>query len=255
MDVESLIKRKITVTYVTTAVTSFIFVYLYMADGMKEGTTYNLGGEFLRWVFLYSMYVGAIVLIYGTLVSVVIEYLQRRWFIKHTWLYILLHGLFGLLNGLFFQETSLVIAGMVAALFYAFIDRWLYVRDKAQQTTKLFLLFPPLACGLLCVYFQIISEPLPPFSTEDAVEFATDGEGTFTEVFPKYVGKVDEMIHGYHVERETSAKGIGKEKYLITFTERWNKGKEKGFWSFSYEVERKSLTAYDDKGTYPPYYQ
>ncbi|MGE7879719.1 hypothetical protein [Peribacillus muralis] len=255
MDVESLIKRKITATYVTTAVASVILAYWYMADGMKAGTPYDLGKGFLSWVFVYSMYAGAIVLIYGSLVSVGIEYLQRRRFIKHTWLYVLLHGFFGLLNGLFFQETAFAVVGMVAASFYAVIDRWLYVRDKVQQSSKLFWLFPLLACGLLCGYFQLLSEPVPPFSKEDAVEFATDGEGTATEYFPKYIGKADEMIHGYHVERETSAKEIGKETYIITFTERWKKGKEKGSWSLSYEVERQSLTIYGDEGTYPPYYQ
>ncbi|MFF2458713.1 hypothetical protein [Peribacillus simplex] len=255
MDIESLIKRKITVTYVTTTVTSIILAYLYMAAGIKVETPYNLGGEFLGWLSIYSMYVGAIVLIYGSLVSVGIEYLQKKWFIKHTWLYVLFHGFLGLLNGLFFQETTLALAGMVVALFYALIDRWLYVRDKVQQSPKMFFLFPVLACGLLWGYFQIISEPLPPFSMEEAVEFATAGNGTVTDVFPKNVGKWDEMIHGYHVERETSAKEIGKEKYIITFTERWNKGKEKGSWFFSYEVERGSLTANGGEGAYPPYYK
>ncbi|MGG4155837.1 hypothetical protein [Peribacillus muralis] len=42
MDVESLIKRKITATYVTTAVTSIILA-LYMADGMKAGEPYEGG--------------------------------------------------------------------------------------------------------------------------------------------------------------------------------------------------------------------
>ncbi|MDF9759410.1 hypothetical protein OKW24_001183 [Peribacillus simplex] len=255
MDGESLVKRKITVSYVTTMVTSIFLAYLYMDDGIKAGTPYNLGGKFLGWLSIYSMYVGAIVLIYGNLVLVGIEYLQEKWFIKHTWLYVLFHGFLGLLNGLLFQETTLALAGMVVALFYAFIDRWLYVRDKVQQSTKMFFLFPVLACSLLWGYFQIISEPLPPFSTEEAVEFATAGNGTVTDVFPKKVGKWEEMIDGYHVERETSSKEIGKEKYIITFTEKWNKGKEKGSWFFSYEVERGSLTANGGEGAYPPYYK
>ncbi|MFF2856556.1 hypothetical protein [Peribacillus sp. NPDC058002] len=226
-----------------------------MAGGIKVGTPYNLGGEFLGWLSIYSMYVGAIVLIYGNLVSVGIEYLQKKWFIKHTWLYVLFHGFFGLSNGLFFQETTLALAGMVVALFYAFIDRWLYVRAKVQLSTKMFFLFPVLACGLLSGYFQIISEPLPPFSMEEAVEFATAGNGTVTDVFPENVGKWDGMIDGYHVERETSAKEIGKEKYIITFTERWDKGKEKGSWFFSYEVERGTLSANGGEGGDPPYYK
>ncbi|RRN68120.1 hypothetical protein EI200_20685 [Peribacillus simplex] len=78
MDVESLVKRKITVSYVTTMVTSIFLAYLYMDDGIKAGTPFNLGGEFLGWLSIYSMYVGAIVLIYGNLISVGIKYLQKN---------------------------------------------------------------------------------------------------------------------------------------------------------------------------------
>ena len=254
MDVENLLKRKITVTFVTTIVPSIILAFWYMVSITKEETPYHLGASFIGWLALYSMYIGAIVLIYGNLVSIALECLQKKWFIKHTWLYVLLHGFFGLANGLLFQDMSLALAGMIVALFYAFIDRWVYVRAKFQLSTKMFFLFPVLACGLLVGYFQIISDPLPPFTKEDAVAFAADGEGTVTDDFPKNIGKWDGMIDGYHIERETSAKEIGKEKYIITFTERWSKGQEKGSWFLSYEVDRESLTARASEGEYPPYY-
>ena len=254
MDDKSLVKRKITVTYVTTVVISIIFACLYMSSRVKMENPYNLGGEFLSWLIIYSMYVGAIVLIYGNLVSIGLEYSHKKWFIKHTWLYVLLHGMFGLLNGLLFQETALALAGMVVALFYALIDRWLYVREKVQLSLKMFFLFPAVACGLLTGYFQIISEPLPSFTMEDAVESATDALGNVTDIFPKSVGKWNGIIDGYQVERETSAEEIGKDKYIITFTERWEKGKENGSKSFSYEVDRRSLLAKGSSGDEPPYY-
>ena len=255
VDLESLIKRKLTVTFVTIMIPSMILACLYMADRIKSEYPHGLGGSFLGWLSIYSMYIGLIVLIYGDLVSIGLEYLQKKWFEKHIWLYVLLHGFFGLANGWLFQEFTLALSGMIVALFYALIDRWLFVRAKVQKSFKMFLLFPVVICGLLWGYFQIMSEPLPPFTIEDAVEFATDNNGSDTDVFPKNIGKWEGQIDGYYVERETTAKETGKEKYLITFTERWNNGKIKGFWSFSYEVERGSLTASSSEGVEPPYYK
>lgn len=253
MDVKSLVKRKITVTYVTTLIISIIFAYWYMSGRVKMENPYNLGGEFLGWLLIYSMYVGAIVLIYGNLVSVGLEYLQKKWMIKHTWLYVLLHGMFGSLIGLLFQVVEFALAGMVAALFYVLIDRWVYVREKVQLSTKMFYLFPALACGLVAGYFYIISEPLPPFTMEDAVEYANNNLDDINDSFPTNVGTWNGIINDYHVERETSAKEIGKETYLITFTERWEKGKEKGSWGFSYEIRRGGLSAKGFGGDEPPY--
>ncbi|KMY48551.1 hypothetical protein [Peribacillus loiseleuriae] len=70
MEVESLIKRKITVTFVTTMISSMILAYLYMADRVNSEYPHGLGGDFLGWLPVYSMYIGIIVLIYGNLVSV-----------------------------------------------------------------------------------------------------------------------------------------------------------------------------------------
>ena len=214
-----------------------------------------MGGEFLAWLAIYSLYVGVIVLIYGNLVSVGLEYLQKAWFKNHIWLYVLLHAFFGLANGLIFQELGFAIAGMVVAFVYALIDRWLYVREKVQKSIKLFFILPILTCGLLWGYFEMISKPLPPFTMEDAVEFATAPDGTVTDVFPKEIGKWAGVIEGYHVERETTAIEVGKETYIITFTEKWSKEKEEGSRFLSYEIERGSSTYYNGDGDEPPYNQ
>jgi len=255
MEIKSLVRRKMTVTYVTTLVISIVFACLYMTNRIKEENLYNLGSEFLTWILLFSTYVGAFVLIYGNLVSVGLEYLYKKWFIKHTWLYVLLHGMFGLFSGLLFQITALALVGMIVALFYTLIDRWLYVREKVQLSMKMFFLFPIVACGLLSGYFQLISKPLPPFTMEDAVELAIDSLEHIADIYPENVGKWDGMINGYQVERETSAKEIGKESYIITFTERWEKGKENGSWGFSYEVKRGSLSAISIGGDELPYFK
>lgn len=253
MNEGSMLNRKLTVTYVTTLVVSMILASWYIAVGLKGEPPYQIGKAFLSWTFFYSLYVGAIVLFYGNLISVGIEGLQKKGLIPHTWLYVLLHGVFGLASGFLFQEPLLAIAGMIVALFYAWVDRWLYARANVQRSTDMFYLFPVIACGLLFGVFQLQSEPLPPFGMNEAVAFATDGEGTVTDHFPKQVGKWEGRIDGYQVERETAAKETGNETYLITFTERWTKGEEKGSWFLSYEVDRRSLTAKSGKGTSPPY--
>ncbi len=42
---------------------------------------------------------------------------------------------------------------------------------------------------------------------------------------------------------------------MITFTERWKKGKVKGSWSITYEVVRGSLSSYGSEGDEPSYYK
>jgi len=94
---------------------------------------------------------------------------------------------------------------------------------------------------------------MPAFTAEAAIEFSADGEDSVVEDFPKKTGIWQGRIGGYHVERETSAKEIGRETYIITFSERWDKGLEKGSWIWIYEVARDSVSAKSGKGTAPPY--
>lgn len=167
----------------------------------------------------------------------------------------LLHGIFGSANGLLFQDPRLALYGMAAAVFYAFIDKWLYRRMKKRERLWPFYLVPILVCGLFWGYFQWISEPLPPFTAQDAVERVTESNGTAADLFSEEIGKREETIDGYHVVRETSAEEIGSETYLVTLTETWQKGKERGSYEITYEVDRHSLTARDLKwDETPPYY-
>ena len=253
MNFQSIVVRKMTAAFFVTMITSMILAYWYMSAAKNEAPSYQLGVNFLGWTFLYALYVGAVVLIYGNLVSGAIEYAQKKGFIKHNWLYILCHGLFGLLFGFLFKEPGLAVAGMAVAILYAFIDRWMCARENDSLSIKLLFLSPIVAGGLLWGYFQLVSEPMPPFTVEDAIKFAADGEDSVIEDFPKKAGIWQGMIGGYHVERATSAKEIGREKYLITFTETWEKGGEKGSWIWTYEVERDSVSAKSGKGTASPY--
>ncbi|MGG3801463.1 hypothetical protein [Metabacillus fastidiosus] len=253
MNIKDAIKRKITATFFTTAITAIVLACAYMAADMRSSPLYQLGEGFVHMFLAYGIYVGTIVLIYGNIISAGLEYIHKKWFINHTWFYILLHGLFGLVNGVIFPEASLLLmlSGMAAALLYAFIDRWIDSKMEAHKKIRGFFIFPVLLFCSLWLCFQIISETLPPFTKEEAIEFAADG--TPQDVFPKKEGKWEGVINGYNVERETSVKEIGKEKYIVTFTERWAKGTEKGSSLFSYEVDRQSATAYSMEGEEPPY--
>src|SRR5690606_16348941 len=107
---------------------------------------------------------GVIILIYGNLVSIGVEYLQTKWFKNLDWLYVMILGVFGLANGIFFQERTFAIFGMFAAILYALIDKWLVKRKTNSKSMKLFFLLP-IASLLICWgYFQLTSPPTPPFT-------------------------------------------------------------------------------------------
>ena len=95
---------------------------------------------------------------------------------------------------------------------------------------------------------------MPPFTKEDAVHLVTAGKDPVNNLFPLDIGKWEGTIGGYHVTRETSAREIGKEIYIVAFTESWEKGSEKGTFESSYKVERGGLTASGQSGKIPPYY-
>lgn len=249
----SFILRKLTTTFLATTIFSFLLVLISSKDGFEF--VYNQGNQFIGWFFIYFMYIGAIILIYGNLVSLVIEYLQGRWFQRYDWLYVLILGVCGLANGLFFQEGTLAIYGMLAAILYALVDKWLYKRKIKGKSIKGYFLIPIFPLLICWGYFQLISPPVPPFTKEEAVHFATSGEGTVIDYFPKEIGKWEGSIEGYQVIRETGAKEIGQETYLVSFTENWKKGNETGTWEISYRLERGSLTANGEKGNMPPYYK
>lgn len=247
---ESPILRKITATFVTTTIFSLLFVILYFIDAFES--TYDQGRNYLGWLFVYAVYIGSIILIYGNLVSIIIEYLQRKWFLQHDWLYVLILGLFGLANGILFQSVMAALFGMVAAIVYGIFDKWLYKRNLKGKSMKPFLIIPITLVVICWVYLELTSPPKPPFTKEDAVISVTSGEGTVINEFPKYIGQWEGMIEGHEVIRETSVEEIGNEVYIVTFTENWKRGSETGTWTLSYEVERQSSTLYGGEGN-PPY--
>lgn len=183
----SIIIRKIVTTFVAALIFSAILSF-FSLNGSSE-ILFNKGNLFIGWFIVYFMYIGVIMLIYGSIVSIGIEYLQRKWFQQHDWLYVLILGVFGLANGLFFEESTFAFLGMLAAISYAIIDKWIYKRYSRRKSVKYFVLIP-MASLLICWgYFQLTSPPMPPFTKDDAVVFATSGEDTVIDHFPKEIGK------------------------------------------------------------------
>ncbi|SHG22409.1 hypothetical protein [Ornithinibacillus halophilus] len=251
MNVSELIIRKLMVTFVTTLVVSLILSVIYV--GIPEHP-YNLGNQFIGWSFFYCMYVGAIILIYGNFVSVILEFAMNKWFPGRNSIYVLLHGLFGSANIILFMGMwSLLISGVFAAILYALIDRWIHYRFNQQKGVKVLIASPVIIYVLMWGTLQILSPSLPPFTEEDAVEFATSGEGTVIDNFPEEIDTWSGQSGDYQVVRETSVEEWKKEEYIVTFTESWKNNNENGSWYLSYIVKRGSSTLYDQGGEAPLY--
>ncbi|GAA0302128.1 hypothetical protein GGQ92_002296 [Gracilibacillus halotolerans] len=227
--------RKITATFITTAFISILFIIIIFNEGFEF--EYNPGNQFIGWFLVYAMYAGVIVLIYGNVVSIAVEYLQRKMFQQNDWLYVLILGFFGLGIGLIFQEITAAIYGMIAAIIYGFFDKWIYRRNKQGKKIKLFWLIPIASIVLSWGYLELTSPPMPPFTKEDALSRANSS----TNGFPDTVGQLEGTIGDYQVIRETSVEEIEEEVYVVTFTEHRTKDMETDTAKLSYKVDRHSL--------------
>ncbi|WP_058305689.1 hypothetical protein [Gracilibacillus massiliensis] len=133
---KSFILRKLSSTVVTTTVFSFLWVmYFIIVDGYQS--EYNLGNQLMEGFFFYSIMVGTIILFYGNLVSIIVEKLLEKRFPQHKSLYVLILGVFGLVNGLIIFPPFAYL-GMLAAMLYGIIDRWIF---KRITKNKIFCIF------------------------------------------------------------------------------------------------------------------
>ncbi|MFJ7932813.1 hypothetical protein [Sporosarcina sp. NPDC096371] len=250
---ESLIIRKVIATFVATIIPAIPFAFFTIKESI--GDAYRLGTDFLGWLLVFFIYIGLVILVYGNMISIGTECVQRKFFPQHDWIYIVVLAIFGLASELLFRVKLLAITGMLIALFYAIIDKWIGRRMSKSKPVKRFVLVPIVLVLVLWGYFQMTSPPMPPFTKEDAVEYAASGGGSDIDHFPKEIGEWEGMIDGYQVIRETNAKNIGNDDYIVTFKEDWSKGTVKGSWSFSYQVNRHGQTATTGDGNRPPYYE
>lgn len=220
---------------------------------MGEGSGYYQGTDFYAMTLVYSFYIGIFVLTYGNIVSLGIEALQHRWFKHADWLYVLILGGFGSAIGIIFPYPSIIYSGILVAVLFAVIDKWQLKRWQQDKRNKILFIAPLGIFLALGGYFYLTSPELPPHTAEDAVEFATSGDGTSIDRFPDEVETWKGEIDGYQVERTTSVEQLDQEYYLVTFTESWQKGSVQDSWMIAYRVERGSLTLHDEEGEMPPY--
>jgi hypothetical protein len=222
---------------VTTITLAMILASISLKD--NAGGTSDYGEAFLATAMLYGTYGGVIILVYGSLVSALIELVMNRWLKNNTSIFIMLHGVFGLIM---FATPILAVFGVGSALFYACIDRWILHLIKKEKPTLMLMLTPFALFMMTWSVLSFITPDRPPFTTEDAVEFVTSGKGTVIDKFPKEEG----IITVGNATRETSVEEIGDEVYIVTFTETWKHEDAGGPWSISYKVERGSSTLYDE---------
>lgn len=245
------VARKLLATFFSAFIMSMAWSTWSIA--VSDDVVYETGTEFSGMTLVFFLYIGMFVLIYGNLMSLAIEALQRRWFEGGDWAYVLILGGFGAAIGLLLPIPHFVFIGVLTAVLYGVIDKWLLKREGQDKADKVFYIAPFLAFLLLWGYFQAASAALPPYSAAEAVEFATSGEGTAIDRFPKKAGTWEGQVEGYRVERTTSVESVDTGVYEVVFTESWKTGAAKDSWMISYIVDRGSSTLHREEGNLPPY--
>lgn len=250
------IQRKLLVGFVLSSVTVLFFVFMMVPNGEIQGPK---GVEhFTGWAFIYAMYVFPFVCVYGVAVSLIAEVLTAR-LRRDGALSFVLSGLFhtgmGVAAGFLFQMQWIGIIGMIIAFLFFLMD-WLFRLGEIERRRKLRIglaAAPILVFGLTALALAVFSPPEPPFTEQDAVQFATSGKGTIIDLFPKQAGSEKLAVEGYQVERETRVTRLGKDTYEVSFIETWTKDGRKGTDRLTYKVTRGSMTASGSSGEEPPY--
>lgn len=245
----NILLRKVLAAFFITLLISLILSFSTLK--MYE-SPYHQGNQLLGWSIVYLVYMGAVVFTLGIIFSVVIELLQQR--LKfHSVIFVMLHGLAGTIGGLIYQAWGFAFLGIIVGLLCASIDRLILYLNK-KSVYRYFIVVPIVLYVCVWGVLELQSPNLPPFTKEDAVEMATEPDGTIIEMFPKEVGVWNGKIDGYSVLRETRAEETSNEVFHITFTEKWEQNDESGEWSIRYEVDRSSMTAKKSTGERPPYW-
>jgi hypothetical protein len=235
-----------------------LIIYIDFYTANKEPLSPYTFNSFVSWGFFLSLYVFPIVFVYGIGVSTITELTLtklRAFKYIRTIISGLIHISAGYLFGYVFQSQVACIYGATCAAIYFLANealRFFWNKTKKSLINVVWCV-PILIFGSLAGYFYMVSPNLPPFTENNAVAFATSGKGTNIELFPKQVGKMNLIIDGYNVERETSVTRIEKETFEVTFTERWSKEGKSGQTRSNFIVERYSSMAHGGGGDMVPY--
>ncbi|GKU80631.1 hypothetical protein [Niallia sp. NCCP-28] len=251
-ELQDIIPRKITATFISAFFPASVFTFWYIYSDIEA--SYNQGNDFIGWFFIYFMYAFVIIFLYGNFVSIAAEFLQRKYFPTQDWLYVIIVSSLGAFFGILTINIFAAATGFLAALVYAVLDKMLF-KDVFPFNMGWFFLMPIVVVGLIWGCLQIASPQMPAFTEADAVDFLMEGAGTDISYFPKEIGKWEGAVNGYQVTRETKAKKIKKDIYLVIFIEKWKKENEKGQYIISNKVDRNSVFEIHHQGDYPPYYK
>lgn len=254
MNTLPLLLRKLVTSYILTIFIAIYFAIFYLFP--IESASYYLEVDFLGWTFIYCIYIFPVLLLYGSPISIIVELIHKKGIFKNRWLYILLHSLFGGFFGIivvtldpFLFDWLFILFGAFLALLYAVIDRILYIKLKSKKAIWISLSFPVIILAFMWGGFQFASEPLPPFTAEDAIKFASEGDEMLAK-FPQKEGISKAEIDGYHIIQETKAEIIDDDTYIIYFFETWSKNGESDSFSISYKIDRNSSTLHNSDWNY-----
>lgn len=246
-------------TALSAYITSFAIV-IYYALLLTIEPDYTPGFDtFMQWTSFISLYVFPIVLIYGSFVSISLDFALKRWVRGRLLAHLLSvagHVVFGFLFGLLFRSIGFMLLCGASALLFWLTNRLLDYgfggrRKKAAIVVTLFV--PLLVIVMMGLFWRTDIPPLAPFTEEAAVQFATSGEGTEIDLFPKAAGASTTEINGYTVTRETSVKSTAKERYDVSFREKWSNNSEEGNRWYIYSVGRDGMALKESGGAPPPY--
>jgi hypothetical protein len=240
-------KRKFFATLTSTFVISMIMASFTVWD---EGSI-GYGSNFILWTFIYIIFSGMIILIYGNLSSALIEFLLSKWknesgvkIIIYIFLHIILGGFIGFL-GLIepYNFWGLALIGVLSATLFAISDVWYSNKIKRGEGAGkvpivLFSIF--LSISLVFAFFGKYINPL---TKEEAIKYATFSPGNR---FPKKEGKEIEKIGDFIITRETTVEKHKDNSYIITLNERWQGEKEQGSWFIKYKVNRQGASVIEE---------
>lgn len=131
-----------------------VILYFWQLFAISPGRSTYVVYELLSWLPVISLYAVPVVFVYGTLVSLTLDFLLSKLALSH-WAKLLLsaalHMLMGAVFGLFFQLVPLAIAGSLTALLYWGTDLLLknanWTRHRKKWLAGILLL--PIIAGII----------------------------------------------------------------------------------------------------------
>ncbi len=226
---------------------------LFGKGGSIGEILHRIGNSYM----IYGMYVFPVVLLYGTLASLAAEWITRRSsgmrrIAFSGTVHLALGALFGVFTNIGFSLFGLIGSGL-----FFLTDEWLRAcvqHTRYWERIRNTSMVAPFVLGAVALGLIWGFEPRPqPIDMQQAVRMAVEPEGTVNAMFPDTIGEKRGVIEGYQVTRTTTAVKIAEGTYRVTFTERWEKGSERGENRMHYLVEAGSVGADGGEGPKPPY--